>query len=110
MTEIRKRWSKLEDSVLRSSLAAKVGTQNIADFLDRDVKEVIERIAYLTNQRARVSSQNLRRQTLHPSQIVLRAVRLDSRRSKRNDPSAQRRRMPALFGQPSGQRTRLNSK
>ena len=50
MTEIRKRWSESEDSVLRSSLAAKVGTQNIADFLDRDVKEVIERIAYLTEQ------------------------------------------------------------
>ena len=48
VTEIRKRWSESEDSVLRSSLAAKVGTQNIADFLDRDVKEVIERIAYLT--------------------------------------------------------------
>ena len=48
MTEIRKRWSESEDSVLRSSLAVKVGAQNIADFLDRDLNEVIERIAYLT--------------------------------------------------------------
>jgi hypothetical protein len=45
VTEIRKRWSESEDSVLRSSLAAKVGAQNIADFLDRDLNEVIERIA-----------------------------------------------------------------
>ena len=44
----RKRWSESEDSVLRSSFAVKVGAQNIADFLDRDVNEVIERIAYLT--------------------------------------------------------------
>jgi hypothetical protein len=48
VTEIRKRWSESEDSVLRSSLAAKVGAQNIADFLDRDLNEVVERIAYLT--------------------------------------------------------------
>ena len=48
MTEIRKRWSESDDNVLRSSLAAKVGAQNIADFLDRDLNEVIERIAYLT--------------------------------------------------------------
>ena len=48
MTEIRKRWSESDDNVLRSSLAAKVGAQNIADFLDRDLDEVIERIAYLT--------------------------------------------------------------
>ena len=48
VTEIRKRWSESDDSVLRSSLAAKVGAQNIADFLDRDLNEVVERIAYLT--------------------------------------------------------------
>jgi hypothetical protein len=38
----------LEDDVFRSSLAAKVDPQNIADFLNRDVREVMERITHLS--------------------------------------------------------------
>jgi hypothetical protein len=54
VTRIRIRWDESEDNVLRTSLAARVSPRNIADFLARDLHEVLERINYL-NRSAQVT-------------------------------------------------------
>jgi hypothetical protein len=57
VTKVHRRWSESEDKVLVTSLAAKIDVQNIADFLDRDVNEVMERITHLNGSGEKTSSE-----------------------------------------------------
>jgi len=60
VTLIRNRWTESEDNVVQTSLAAKISPQNIADFLGRDVNEVIERINYLTKPAEATATETVR--------------------------------------------------